>query len=298
MGRVLQGRDALDERELSVRDASSCPAPTPTISGVPYERFKMMTELPVAAEWFRITRIDDAITRIEEPYADPWVSANSWHVRGKDRDLLIDTGLGVASLRQCVSEFADHEPVAVVTHAHLDHMGSAHEFTECWAHELEPTQARGQGTLFGQRLLEILGAEDVEFEPPGAVLVSAVPRRDFELSAYELRPVVPTRRLVDGDLIDLGDRTLEVLHLPGHTPGSVGLLDTANRILFTGDVIYDPLAILDDLIGSNADDYARSMGRLLEVDVDCVHTGHGESFDGARLRELVAEYLRHRRPPG
>jgi glyoxylase-like metal-dependent hydrolase (beta-lactamase superfamily II) len=250
------------------------------------------TELPVAAEWFRVTRVDDAITRIEEPFADPWVSANSWHVRGNDRDVIIDTGLGVAPLLQRVSDFADREPIAIVTHAHLDHMGSAHEFSECWAHELEPTGARGQGTLSGQRLIEILGAEDAGFEPPGEVLVSAVPRRDYDVTAYELQPVSPTRLLADGDLIDLGDRTLEVLHLPGHTPGSMGLLDAANRILFTGDVIYDPLAILDDIVGSNADEYVRTMRRLLTLDVDSVHTGHGESFDGARLAELVAEYLR------
>lgn len=56
----------------------------------------------------------------------------------------------------------------------------------------------------------------------------------------ELVPVEPTRRLVDGDTIDLGNQSLTVLHLPGHTPGSIALHDQANRTLFTGDVVYDP----------------------------------------------------------
>jgi glyoxylase-like metal-dependent hydrolase (beta-lactamase superfamily II) len=251
-----------------------------------------VTALPLASSWFRVTRVDDAITRIEEPHADPWVSANSWHVRGTGRDVLIDTGLGVASMLECLSAFASREPVAVITHAHLDHMGSAHEFADCWAHELEPTLARGQGTLSGPELLTILGAEDVEFDPPGDVLVTALPHPGYDIAAYELVPVVPARSLVDGDVVDLGDRTLEVLHLPGHTPGSIGLLDEKNRILFTGDVIYDPPAILDGLFGSNAEDYVASMQRLLDVDVDVVHTGHGDSFDGGRLRDLVQGYLR------
>jgi glyoxylase-like metal-dependent hydrolase (beta-lactamase superfamily II) len=248
--------------------------------------------LPVVEDWFRVTRVDDAVTRIEEPFADPWISANSWHVRGRDRDIVFDTGLGVASLRELLAGlFPDREPIAVVSHAHLDHLGSAHEFAECWAHELEPTAATGQGTLSGTRLLEILGADDTGFDPPGEVMVTAVPRAGYDVDAYELHPVEPTRRLADGGVIDLGDRTLTVLHLPGHTPGSIGLLDERHRILWTGDVIYDPLAILDDLDGSDLDDYVRSMNRLLTLEVDQVHTGHGESFDGGRLHELVREYL-------
>lgn len=251
-----------------------------------------MPELPVAPNWFRVTEIDDSITRIEEPFADPWVSANIWHVRGRDRDVLIDTGLGVASLHEEVTAlFPGREPIAVVTHAHLDHLGSGHEFAECWAHVLEPTEAMGQGTLSGPELLRILGAEGVEFDTPADTMVSAVPHAGYDTQTYELRPVRPTRTLVDGDSIELGDRTLTVLHLPGHTPGSMGLFDQEHGILFTGDVIYDPLAILDNLVGSDAAAYATSMRRLLTLDVDVVHTGHGESFGRCRLHELVHEYL-------
>ncbi|MCW2756432.1 MAG: hypothetical protein JWO46_178 [Nocardioidaceae bacterium] len=251
----------------------------------------MTAPLPVAPAWFRVSHVDDAITRIEEPYADPWVSANAWHIRGRDRDVVIDTGLGVASLHAELGELFDREPIAVLTHGHLDHMGSAHEFSECWAHELEPTWTEGQGTLSGSRLLEVLGATDSDFDPPPEVMVTALPHAGYDPGAYSLMPVTPTRPLVDGDTIDLGDRALTVLHLPGHTPGSIALFDARNRVLFTGDVIYDPLAILDDLHGSDATAYAESMRRLLSLEVDVVHAGHGESFSDSRLRELVHEYL-------
>lgn len=248
--------------------------------------------LPVADPWFQIIEIDDSTTLIQEPYVDPWVSANIWHIRGDRMDLLIDTGMGIAPLRpQIMRHVADREPVVVITHAHLDHMGSAHEFADCWAHPLEPTEAHGLGTLSGPELLRILGADDAPFDPPADVMVSAIPHRDYAIADYHLRPVTPTRRLKDGDAIDLGGRVITVLHLPGHTPGSIGLYDAGSRALFTGDVIYDPLALLDGLHGSNVADYKKSVRRLLDLDVDTVYPGHGGTFDGGRLRELANEYL-------
>ncbi len=248
--------------------------------------------LPVADRWFQITQVDAAITLIQEPYVDPWVSANIWHIRGLEMDLLIDSGMGISPLLPELQRlFPDREPVVVITHSHLDHMGSAHEFEQCWAHTLEPTTIHGLGTLSGPELIRILGATDVEFDPPAPIMVTALPHAGYVVEDYELRPVLPTRRLEDGDEINLGDRVLTVLHLPGHTPGSIALHDIANRILFTGDVIYDPPALLDGLHGSSVADYRLSVRRLLDLEVDAVHTGHGASFDGARLHELANEYL-------
>ena len=49
-----------------------------------------------------------------------------------------------------------------------------------------------------------------------------------------------TQKLNDGDMLDLGDRCLRVVHLPGHSPGSIALLDVgSDRSLFSGDVVYD-----------------------------------------------------------
>ena len=50
---------------------------------------------------------------------------------------------------------------------------------------------------------------------------------------------VPFRPVFAGDVLDLGDRPLEIIHLPGHTPGSIAVLDRKNRRIFTGDPIQD-----------------------------------------------------------
>lgn len=64
-------------------------------------------------------------------------------------------------------------------------------------------------------------------------LLTAVPRVGFDLDGTPRTPAPPTRVLSEGDVIDLGDRAFEVLHLPGHSPGSIGLWDESSGVLFS-----------------------------------------------------------------
>jgi glyoxylase-like metal-dependent hydrolase (beta-lactamase superfamily II) len=108
-----------------------------------------------------------------------------------------------------------------------------------------------------------------------------------------VRPAAVTRALVDGDVIDLGDRALRVVHAPGHTPGSIVLLDEDLHWLYTGDVLYDG-TLFDQTYGADIASYVETMRRLFALDVTQVHPGHDESFDGDLMRELVDTYLRLR----
>jgi glyoxylase-like metal-dependent hydrolase (beta-lactamase superfamily II) len=122
----------------------------------------------------------------------------------------------------------------------------------------------------------------------------ALPREGYELASYAVTPVTPTRFVEEGDVIDLGDRTLTVLHLPGHTPGEIGLWEEATRTLFAGDCVYESGVLLDELPGSNIADYVRSMQRLRDVPARIVHGGHDDSFGRERLLELIDGYVRAR----
>ncbi len=84
-----------------------------------------------------------------------------------------------------------------------------------------------------------------------------------------------------------------MLHLPGHSPGSIGLWDARERVLFSGDAIYDG-PLLDELPGSDIPDYVATMKRLRDLPVDVVHGGHEPSFGRARLIELCDAYLAKR----
>jgi glyoxylase-like metal-dependent hydrolase (beta-lactamase superfamily II) len=81
-----------------------------------------------------------------------------------------------------------------------------------------------------------------------------------------------------------------VLHVPGHSPGSIALWEAASRTLFSGDAVYDG-PLLDQLPGSSIADYERTLRRLLSLDVGVIHAGHDASFGRERLREIIRKQL-------
>ena len=93
--------------------------------------------LKIASRWFERKNVSDGLTLLWEPYAHPLLRCNIWHVRGRDRDLLIDTGLGIASLRDEIADLIDKPLIALATHIHYDHVGSFHEFETRLMHNLE-----------------------------------------------------------------------------------------------------------------------------------------------------------------
>ena len=115
----------------------------------------------------------------------------------------------------------------------------------------------------------------------------------FDPVAFRIGPVAATRFVEGGDLIDLGDRRLLVVPLPGHTPGSIGLFDEAGGALFSGDAIYDG-GLIDTLPGSDVAAYLRTMERLRELPVEVVYAGHDEPFGREQLRRLCDAYIRRR----
>lgn len=97
-----------------------------------------------------------------------------------------------------------------------------------------------------------------------------------------------------GDVINLGDRQLTVLHMPGHSRGSICLHDRENKLLFTGDVVYDG-AMIDWLPYSHVSDYISSCERLVGLvdseQVDQVLPGHYNTFGAKRLHRIATAYI-------
>lgn len=247
-----------------------------------------------ADRWFSRKRIDDEITLLWEPHADPYLRCNIWHVKGRDRDLLIDTGLGICSLKDAAKDLFEKDLLAVATHTHYDHIGGFHEFENCAVHKLE---ANGMLRPEGATLLrsDFSPDEEENLRNAGYVfdseeLISAYPCEDFDIASFQIKPSIPSWLLEDGDIIDTGDRHFQVLHLPGHSPGSIGLWEEDTRTLFSGDAIYDG-PLLDNIPGSNVEDYLVTMERLRRLKVRVVHGGHEKSFGGERLLQLIDDYV-------
>jgi len=131
------------------------------------------------------------------------------------------------------------------------------------------------------------------YEVPESLL-TAMPNVGFDIGDYRVEPVTPTRVVDEGDVVDLGDRRFEVLHLPGHTPGELGLWEGESRTLFSGDCVYESGILLDELPESNIADYVSSMERLRDLPARIVHGGHDDSFGRERLLELIDDYVTRR----
>lgn len=252
----------------------------------------------IAERWWTQRRFENGITQLFEPHVHPWVRCNVWHVRGRDRDLVIDTGMGVAPLADEIRALSDRPVVALATHIHWDHVGGLHEFEERLMHAVEADRMdpyREFATLrrndFDPAALAWLEGDGYPIE--GEALIDALPHEGYDLGAYRVRPAAPTRRLEEGDAIDLGDRRFEVWHLPGHSPGSIGLWESATRTLFSGDALYDG-TLLDLLEDSSIPDYVETMKRLRDVPAEVVHAGHEPSFGRDRMLEIVDAYLARR----
>src|SRR5579862_7669201 len=253
--------------------------------------------LQIAERWFERKRIDDDITLLWEPHVVPFMRCNIWHVRGRERDLMIDTGMGIASLRQAAQDLLQKPVTAVATHVHADHIGGHHEFEECLIHLSEapglawPT---GDYTLLDEEFDPTdISSLSTPAYPIAGSMITALPFPGYDIGSFRIRPARVTRTVADGDRVDLGDRNFEVLHLPGHSRGSIGLWESSTGILFSGDSIYDGTP-LDELPGSDIADYVSTMRRLRELPVRAVHAGHCPSFGRERLVALADDYLRRR----
>jgi len=242
--------------------------------------------IPVAERWFRSERLDDGVTLIWEHHLSPDVYCNIWFVEGRDRNLLFDSGMGVRSLKAELAFLSEKPVLCVASHSHFDHMGGHWEFERRIGHAAEaeiiaaPTAAN---TL-----------ADSYIEPRH---FPSLPYEGFTCATYALKPAPLTDLVDEGDVLDLGDRRFQVLHVPGHSPGSIALWEEATGLLFTGDCAYDG-HLLDELHHSDIPEYIESMERLKSFQAGAVRPGHYDSFGRDRLREIADDYIAGRRWPG
>ena len=232
--------------------------------------------------WFRTRELEPGVFVTLEPAVDPMFRASIVTIPGRDRDLQFDFGCGVLPLRPALP-LSGKPVIAVASHAHVDHIGGFHEFADRLGH---PSEAAGFAGEPGVETFadEFRGWPDV---------VSARPAPGWTIADWMLRPAPLTGQLDEGDRIDLGDRQFTVLHLPGHSPGGIGLLDEQGGLFLTGDAIYDD-EILDDLPGASVPDYRHTMDRLRGIDFRLAIGGHGPEMTLARLTGIAEDYLRRR----
>jgi hydroxyacylglutathione hydrolase len=179
---------------------------------------------------FKTTKRMGGVYEIEE-----FSSVKMWLVEGDDKCLLIDTGLGLTDLPAMIAGITDKPAVVVNTHIHIDHIGGNGQFPEVMCGRFDEPFAH---VPLGDPEKQII------FDYFSEAKATGVRFQDWDAS--------PAKRVIalkEGDVISLGGLDIEVCEIPGHTIGSIALLDRKHRVIFTGDSIFTGNGIFNATVG-------------------------------------------------
>lgn len=189
-----------------------------------------------------------------------------------DTRAIIDPGALSETLPERIGRYIMSADALINTHCHFDHVGANEKALEikkmsCYAHE-EDAKAITEGDDTMQ-LASLFGRPPVKHEVEN--------------------------KLKDGDVIDLGDVKLKVIHTPGHTPGGICLYEENEKILFTGDTIFADSIGRYDFTGSSYEDLKASVKKLADLaqgdGVDIYYPGHGPSGTSEDIIRIYDYYF-------
>jgi glyoxylase-like metal-dependent hydrolase (beta-lactamase superfamily II) len=214
---------------------------------LPRPEYRTLERVSVTDPWFEIYQVVPQVFAIYEPHqAEETIS---YLILGEKQALLFDTGMGISDIRKVTGELT-HLPIIVLnSHTHNDHVGGNWQFATVYGMDTDFTRADAKGSR-----------QDAQDELGPGMICGDLPK-GFDPKTYATRPWKISRFLHDHDKIDLGDRTLEILSTPGHTPDAISLLDRARGLLFSGDTYY-PAPIWLFRPETNLDDYVASVKHL------------------------------------
>jgi glyoxylase-like metal-dependent hydrolase (beta-lactamase superfamily II) len=218
---------------------------------LPRPPYRTLERVSVPGGWFEAYRVDPGVFALYEPLQ--FQEVISYLVLGEQRALLFDTGLGIGRIAEVVKVLTPLPVTVLNSHTHFDHVGGNADFERVLALDTEYTRANTRG----------FPHEAVAGEVTPEALCAGLPA-GFVAAQYRTRPYAPQEFIRDGHEVDLGGRRLTVLHIPGHTPDAVAVLDRAHGLLFTGDSFYEgPIWLTAPETDLPA--YGRSVERLAEL---------------------------------
>jgi len=185
-------------------------------------------------DWFVVERLDSRTYVISEPNSSQGNSC--FLIIGEKEAILFDSGTGESKMRSItqVTDSLTKLPVTLLlSHFHFDHIGNINEFNRIGIPEIELLKNR----LSADKLLNLDRSE-----------VLSKDKVTLKIS----------RMYAVGKEIDLGNRRIKIVHTPGHSKESISIIDNENEYVFTGDLVYNGLLLLND-----CDAYIHSIDKII-----------------------------------
>lgn len=184
---------------------------------------------------------------------------------GDTRAMVIDTGIGIGDLKSAIEKITDKPYFVVMTHGHGDHTGGAGQFDSYYMSEKD------------YPLFDVVCGMDMR-RGYSAIFPKKYPDRyyayDPETDITDLHHIPERLPMTDGQVFDLGNRNIIAYECPGHTPGSMVLLDEATRTLFAGDALNKNLLIREKPGNAGFVSMERARAGLARI------KDMGEKYDG------------------
>ncbi|MDO4500266.1 MAG: MBL fold metallo-hydrolase [Erysipelotrichaceae bacterium] len=187
------------------------------------EQYKEFKPVEQSQPWFKVYDIGKNILAIYEPYH--FQEVISYLIKGEDKALLWDTGLGIGDMKKCVEELWDKEVIVVNSHHHFDHIGSNWQFDEVNIFDHEEMIKAVTVPLADSYVGPEYAEDQFSDEAP------------IKEHTYEFKPVNYVT-FKEGKVFDLGNRSFRVIHTPGHAKDEIMLVSDEEKLLFTGDEYY------------------------------------------------------------
>jgi len=211
--------------------------------------FQELDEISINSPWFKVHMVGENVYAISEPYN--YEEVISYLILGNEQALLFDTGNGFDSISNVVKELTNLPVTVVNSHAHYDHIGGNYEFSNILALQSDYTLKWAESG-WGHDLVK----DEVT---PNAICLENLP--DIDTAKHHVRPFRISKFITDGQILDLGDRNIKVISVPGHSPDGIALMDEDSGYLWTGDVFYEGTIWLY-FDGTNLESYEESINKL------------------------------------
>lgn len=249
-----------------------------------YAKYKRLSVENDCGGWFACYELPGDIVAICEP--QHLQEVNVYLIKGSERALLLDTGMGICNIEPLVRELWPGELTVVNCHRHFDHTGNNWRFREVLI-------ADEAGALRQAR--EGCPKEPLRNQTDPDMFLFGYPE-GFDPADYWIRPF-NARPVEDGHVFDLGSRQVRLLYTPGHLEDHLMLYDLREKILFSGDMIYLGAIYVqfgNDVLGySDLDQYIASLERIERElpEIRAVYTSHNDFIMPPSCTGMIRESL-------